>query len=455
MTMTLTPNEVDKSTAIQPLGHPPEYFSWGRYPRAQHESIYKAYWTDQVEALLARARPGSCLPYGMGRSYGDSCLNIGRNLIDCSHLHRMLNFDRQTGRLYCEAGISLADILAVTVHRGWFLPVTPGTKFATLGGAIANDVHGKNHHRAGTLGLHIARLYLCRSDSGVVECSPWENTDLFRATVGGLGLTGVILAAEIQLKELIGDEIEAEAVPFESFAGFQTLAEESDKEFEYTVAWIDCFSGEQQRGIFYRGNHAGGFREAPKKLWGPRIPFAAPDFLLHPYGVKMFNAAYYRWKSRRGKKERVTFDEFFYPLDAMRDWNLLYGERGFVQYQCVVPEEAYEVVQEILAKVAANGMGSFLAVLKRFGRIKSPGMMSFPRPGLTLALDFPMRGERTLSVLDELDEIVVKNGGAVYPAKDARMSARTFEASFPAMNEFQKYTDPALSSSFWRRVTGG
>lgn len=445
--------EVQRVAPMRPLERAPEYFSWGRYPRAQHDSIYKVYWTDQVEPILAAARPESCLPYGLGRSYGDSCLNSGGSLIDCSRLDRMLSFDRETGRLWCEAGVSLAEILRVAVPAGWFLPVTPGTKFVTLGGAIANDVHGKNHHRAGTFGLHLARLLVCRSDAGLVECSPWENTDLFCATVGGLGLTGVILAAEIQLKPIPGDEIAAEAIPFQSIAGFQALAEESDKAFEYTVAWIDTFSGQQPRGIFYRGNHTAGFHPARKKRSGPRVPFAAPDFLLNRYGLKLFNSTYYRWKSRRSATSNVRLDPFFYPLDAIRNWNLLYGSNGFLQYQCVIPEASSDALQDILARIGRDGMGSFLSVLKRFGSVRSPGMMSFPRPGLTLALDLPMRGERTLGLLEELDQVVVQAGGAVYPAKDARMSPETFAASFPAASEFHRFLDPALSSSFWRRVT--
>ena len=447
--------EVEMLAPIRPLERPPEHFSWGRYPRSQHESIYKVYWSDQVEPILASVRPASCLPYGLGRSYGDSCLNSGGSLIDCSRLDRMLSFDRETGRLWCEAGVSLADILRVAVPAGWFLPVTPGTKFVTLGGAIANDVHGKNHHRAGTLGLHVGRMHVCRSDAGVIECSPWDNTDLFCATVGGLGLTGVILAAEIQLKPIPGDEIAAEAIPFQSMAGFQALAEESDKDFEYTVAWVDLFAAEQLRGIFYRGNHTAGFHPAAKKRSGPKVPFAAPDFLLNRYSLKLFNAAYYAWKSRRSAKSNVTFDPFFYPLDSLRNWNLLYGSRGFVQYQFVIPETSNEALEEILARIHRSGMGSFLAVLKRFGPVRSPGMMSFPRAGLTLALDLPMRGERTLQLLDQLDVVVVQAGGAIYPAKDARMSPETFAASFPAAGEFRRFLDPALSSSFWRRVTRG
>jgi FAD/FMN-containing dehydrogenase len=447
-----SPKQTGRLTPIRPLARPPEYFSWGRYPRAHHDSIYKVYWTDQVEPILATARPESCLPYGLGRSYGDSCLNSGRNLIDCARLDRMLNFDRQTGCLSCEAGVSFADILRIAVPAGWFLPVTPGTKFITVGGAIANDVHGKNHHRAGTFGLHVTRLQVCRSDEGIIECSPSENADLLSATVGGLGLTGVILAAEIQLRSIPGDEIEINAVPFQSIASFLALAEESDKEFDYTVAWIDSFSGTQARGIFYRGNHANGFRGTRKRRLSLRVPLAAPDFLLNRYGSKLFNSAYSWWKSRSATS-RVGFDEFFYPLDVIRDWNLLYGTRGLLQYQCVIPETSCDAVQELLERVNRDGAGSFLAVLKRFGPLQSPGLMSFPRPGLTLALDLPMRGDRTLRLLESLDEIVVQTGGAVYPAKDARMSPETFAASFPAVSEFRRFLDPALSSTFWRRVT--
>jgi len=443
----------ERPVPIRPLKCPPEYFSWGRYPRTQHDSIYKVYWTDQVAGILAASRAGSCLPYGLGRSYGDSCLNAGRNLIDCSRLDRMLSFDPQVGRVCCEGGVSLAEILRVVVPKGWFLPVTPGTKHVTIGGAIANDVHGKNHHRQGSFGLHVARLHLCRSDQNLVECSPAENADLFRATVGGLGLTGVILTAEIQLQPILGDQIEAQAIPFHSLAGFQSLAEESDSDFEYTVAWIDCFSGTRPRGIFYRGNHVPGFHGVTKDRFGFRVPFAAPSFLLNRYSLMVFNSTYYGWKSRRTAKTRVEFDEFFYPLDAIRNWNLLYGEPGFVQYQCVIPEAALGALQEMLSRISKDGLGSFLAVLKRFGRVKSPGMLSFPRPGLTLALDLPMRGDLTLGLLDSLDDIVVQNGGAVYPAKDARMRPKTFEASFPGLSEFQRFVDPALSSSFWRRVT--
>jgi FAD/FMN-containing dehydrogenase len=450
-----TSRNANTTAAIPSLDPTPEIFSWGRYPRVEHRAVYKLYWADQVAGIIANSGAGSCLPYGLGRSYGDSCLNAGRTLIDCSRLDRILAFDRQTGRICCEAGVSLADILQVAVPAGWFLPVTPGTKFVTVGGAIANDVHGKNHHRAGTFGRHVQRLYMYRSDLGELDCTPNHNEDLFRATIGGLGLTGVILAAEIQLKPIAGDRIETDSIPFRSLAEFQALAEESDNAFEYTVAWVDCFSARHLRGIFIRGNHAPGFHNAWTNRSGPRVPFAVPDLLLNRHTLKLFNSAYFHLKSRRGKSARVPLDGFFYPLDAIRQWNLLYGSRGFLQYQCVIPETEIAALEGILAKIAGSGLGSFLAVLKRFGTIASPGMLSFPRPGLTLALDFPMAGEHTLQLLRDLDEIAIPSGGAVYPAKDARMDSRAFEASFPAWREFERYRDPVLSSTFWRRVTGG
>ena len=211
---------------------------------------------DQLPGILDRAAPESLLAYGLGRSYGDSCLNDGRDLVECSRLNRVLGFDAEQGHILCEAGVSLSDILEVAVPRGWFLPVTPGTRFVTVGGAIANDVHGKNHHRAGTLGRHVRRLELCRSDHGLLLCSPESNPDLFRATIGGLGLTGVITCAEIALKKISGPLIDLETIPFHSLPEFLSLSHDSDQTFEYTVAWVDCVSQKGTRGIFFRGNHS-------------------------------------------------------------------------------------------------------------------------------------------------------------------------------------------------------
>jgi FAD/FMN-containing dehydrogenase len=428
--------------------------SWGRYPRLTHRHLYKPAWRDQVPGILKAAEPGSLLPFGRGCSYGDSCLNGGRELIECGRLDRILSFDEDTGILRCEGGISLAEIIEVLLPKGWFLPVTPGTSLVTVGGAIANDVHGKNHHRAGTFGAHVLRLALHRSDNELLVCDAQANPDMLRATIGGLGLTGVIAWADIQLRSVDGPWIESESIPFNSLKAFLDLSHESNDRFEYTVAWIDCFAGKNARGIFFRGNHAAdGWRNfRPKR--GPRVPFALPDWVLNRWSVRVFNALYYRVHALRRGAAREPYDVFFYPLDSIRQWNLLYGKRGFLQYQCVIPEGRLDAFEELLERIARSGMGSFLGVLKQFGPAPPAGMLSFPRPGLTLALDFPMRGERTLRLLRSFDEVVQQSGGALYPAKDARMSAAMFDTSYPLWRSLLPYVDPKISSSFWRRVTG-
>jgi FAD/FMN-containing dehydrogenase len=429
------------------------FASWGRYPRATHSHVHQPAWNDEVEGVLDSAAPGSLLPHGLGRSYGDSCLNADRELIDCRRLNRILGFDESTGMLRSESGVSFADIIDVFLPKGWFLPVTPGTKFVTVGGAIANDVHGKNHHCAGTFGAHVHQIGLHRSNDGLVLCSPEENPRLFRATIGGLGLTGVVGWADIQLRRVAGPWIDAELIPFHSLPSFLELSRESDGRFEYTVAWLDCFAGKNPRGIFFRGNHSA---ETTKKFHpkrGPKLPIALPGWLLNRYSVKAFNEIYFRLHSARQGAARVGYDSFFYPLDSIRQWNLLYGRQGFLQYQCVIPETNLDAFEELLDRIARSGMGSFLGVLKQFGSAPAAGMLSFPRPGLTLALDFAMRGEKTLQLMRSLDDVVLRSGGALYPAKDARMSPALFEASFPQWRSFVPCIDPKMSSSFWRRVT--
>jgi FAD/FMN-containing dehydrogenase len=427
--------------------------SWGRYPQVQHHAIHKANWIDELPRFMDSATSGSLLPYGLGRSYGDSCLNDGRDLLDCSRLTRFQSFDAESGVLRCECGVSLAEVLEVAIPRGWFLPVTPGTRFVTVAGAIANDVHGKNHHRAGTFGHHVRKLAIYRSDFGLVTCSPEENPDLFRATIGGLGLTGIIVWAEIQLRRIWSSRIDAETIPYHSLAEFQKLSRESDETFEYTVAWIDCFSGANPRGIFFRGNHDKKPNLEVRNKSGPSVPFVLPGFLLNRYSIKAFNNIYYRVESFGKKGSLMPYDSFFYRLDGLGRWNLIYGRQGFLQYQCVLPESGSGGIEELLRLIADSRMGSFLGVLKRFGAAPPAGILSFPRAGLTLALDFAMRGEATLRLMEALDRVVLSCGGALYPAKDARMSPAMFEASFPHWRTFETYIDPKLSSSFWRRVT--
>jgi len=397
------------------------------------------------------------LAYGLGRSYGDSCLNDGGYLIDTSGLDHVLAFDSATGVICCSAGVSLATVLQVAVPRGWFLPVTPGTKFVTVAGAVANDVHGKNHHCAGTIGCHVAQLELLRSDGARFICSQRQNPEWFAATVGGLGLTGFITWVELQLKPVRSRTIQVDTLAFHSLDEFLALTRESDEAgYEYTVAWIDCLSGRNTRGIFYRGNHAetGGL-VAQAAGSGPRVPFAFPEFALNHLTVKAFNTLYYGVKSRAKNPELADYDPFFYPLDAVRDWNLIYGRRGLMQYQCVVPDAECAAFQDILRLISDSGEGSFLGVMKKFGPIASPGLMSFPRPGLTLALDFAFRGQRTLRLFSQLDAIVRSAHGALYPAKDGRMGREMFELSYPSLERFRPYVDPHFSSSFWRRMQSG
>ena len=435
--------------------------SWGRVSSPAQNIRFLDWIPDSLEF---HAGEKSLLPYGLGRSYGDSCLNDGGTLLDASRLCRFLSFDAEKGTLRCEAGVTLADILEVIVPKGWFLPVTPGTRYVTVGGAIANDIHGKNHHRAGTFGMHTVRFELLRSTGERFVCSPTENPEWYGATIGGLGLTGLITWAEIRLRPIRTAGIDVETIRFDGLSEFFSLSAESDRNFEYTVAWVDCFSkgGSLGRGLFMRGNHAGPEQDvAPPLIRYPRwsgpiaIPFNAPEFLLCPPLMKAFNNLYYMKQRRKRSRKIVPFGLFFYPLDVLGQWNRLYGKRGFFQYQCVLPSGGDGgAVRAILETVAASPPGVYLSVLKDFGDARSPGMFSFPRRGPTLALDLPNRGKDSLVLMERLDAIVREARGAVYPAKDARMSAESFDTYYPRWHDFTRYVDPNFSSSFWRRVTG-
>ncbi|MEO6324676.1 MAG: FAD-binding oxidoreductase [Thermoanaerobaculia bacterium] len=431
------------------------YESWGRYPRVEPARVVPLFWGNQP--LPARSAGESLLAFGQGRSYGDSCLNAGGTLLDTAALSRFIAFDEAAGLLRCESGTTFAEILDVIVPRGWFLPVSPGTRFVSVGGAIANDVHGKNHHVAGTFGAHVTRFELERSDGTRLVCSPDENAEMFRATIGGLGLTGLILWAEFRLTRMVSPLIAVEKIRFSTLDEFFEINAASDKEFAYTVAWIDSLArGESlARGIFIRGNHVTEPSTWSRKPLSVDVPIDLPSFLLNGGTMRLFNEAYYRL--HRGKTSYAVshYEPFFYPLDMVRHWNRIYGARGFLQYQCVVPfADGRGAIREILERIARSGLGSFLSVLKTFGDRPSPGLLSFPRPGVTLALDFAFQGTATLRLLDELDGVVRAAGGAVYPAKDARMSPESFDAFFPQWRALARAADPAFSSSFWRRVTG-
>lgn len=427
------------------------YLSWGKFPKVKQSPLL-LHWRCEIPDLKSGE---SYLPYGLGRSYGDSCLNSKGQILVTSALNKIISFDINTGIFEAEAGISLEEIIKVALPRGWFLPVSPGTKFVTLGGSIANDIHGKNHHVAGTFGCFVKSFKLLRSSGEILNCSENENQEFFKATIAGLGLTGLVISAVIQLKKVASPLIDQETVKFSSLDEFFEISSES-KDYEYTVAWLDCVSTGKDfgRGIFIRGDHSkeksDQYFRKPLPL---NVPFNFPSRSLNKYSIKAFNTLYYNKQFAKIKKSTVNFDPFFYPLDAVKNWNRIYGKNGFLQFQCVVPpEEKNKAMREILKQVVASGKASFLAVFKEFGDIKSPGLLSFPRPGATLCLDFPNTA-KTRELLLNLDKLVKGSGGASYPAKDALISKESFECYYPALEEFKKYKDSCFSSDYWRRVT--
>jgi FAD/FMN-containing dehydrogenase len=432
----------------------PEFESWGRYPKLAAD-ITPLYWT--TDFPLSQPPLTKMLPVGMGRSYGDSCLLENGTLVAARGLDRLLSFHPETGLLRCEAGVTLAEILDFAVPRGWFLPVTPGTKYVTIAGAIANDIHGKNHHVAGTIGSHVPRFELVRSTGERFECSPRDNPSWYKATIGGLGLTGLITWAELQLRPIVSRRIKYEGIKFVGIDEFVALSRAS-QHIEYTVSWIDCVSTGKNfcRGIFMQGDHS----EIPDQLSPspePRLslPFDLPSFMLNHYTVGAFNTAYYNRQFGKQKIALVDYEPFFYPLDSVMHWNRGYGKEGLLQFQCVLPwepEQQFGII-EIMKAITQSGLASFLAVIKVFGDIGSPGLMSFPAPGITLALDFPIRDEVSFDLCDRLAAITAEHGGRMYPAKDARMSAPHFQQFFPQWQDFARYIDPAFSSSFWQRVS--
>lgn len=426
--------------------------SWGRYPTARHHIVPMV----DVRHPLPNFE-GTALPYGNGRSYGDSCQNPDGTLLHARGLDRFIAFNPASGVLRCEAGVTLAEILEVVVPQGWFLAVTPGTRYVTVGGAMANDVHGKNHHRAGSFGHHVTRFELLRSDGERIECIPGDTRGLFEATVGGLGLTGAITWAELRLRRIPGPWMETESIRFDGLSDFFALSQESSASHEYTVAWIDCLArgASLGRGHFLRADHASclsGLRPAaPSTMLA--MPVTPPVSLVNKLTLRPFNSLYYHRQRERRRRTAVHYSPYFYPLDCIRAWNRMYGPRGFLQHQCVLPPaSARDAVAELLREIGRSGSGSFLAVLKEFGDLPSLGMLSFPRPGTTLALDFPNTGPKVFALLDRLDLIVDAAGGAVYPAKDARMSGAHFRKAFPEWERFQAHIDPRFSSGFWRRV---
>lgn len=436
--------------------HPSDQIaSWGRVVRRKH-LVARPSFTDEIGSLLATFSPDEPgLAVGLRRSYGDSNLNPDGRIIDMTALDRIMSLDLETGIVRAEAGASLSQLLQVLAPAGWFLPTTPGTRFVTLGGAVANDVHGKNHHAAGTFGASVRRIKLRRTDGTAHELEPGD--PLFHATVGGLGLTGLIEWVEFASVRIPSTEITGEDASFEHVSEYFELAAEKKDTFEHTMAWVDCSKGGSRlgRGIFSYANWSShgelkAHREEPRK----KMPIDAPGFALNGLTVRAFNSIRHDLKSMNTGPYRQHYEPFLYPLDAIADWNRLYGASGFYQYQCVLPPEtALDGTIELLQTIVMSGQGSPLAVLKDFGDRPSTGLLSFPRPGTTLAVDFRNRGEDTLKLMGDLDRIVAAAGGRLYPAKDGRIPAPLFQAMFPKFQEFRGYVDPGISSAFWRRVS--
>jgi FAD/FMN-containing dehydrogenase len=413
-------------------GRPERVAGWGRHPvRAARVARPERLAVPGAGHLLAR---------GLGRAYGDAAVPAAAEdlVLETTRADRILDFDPETGLLTCEAGLSLAEILRVLLPRGWCLPVTPGTKFVTVGGAVASDVHGKNHHRDGSFGRSVERLVLATADGRLVACAPATEGELFRGTVGGMGLTGLIVEATFRMRrvESAWMVVETAAVP-----GLGAMVEglrAASAEWPYTVGWIDCLArgGRLGRGVLISGRHASaeeaGGRPLPRRP-PLRVPVDAPGWLLSPSLLRGFNAAY-AWAQGRGRRRRLrSHDAFFYPLDAVLDWNRLYGARGFLQYQCVVPRAAgEEPIASLLDRLAREEAASFLAVVKDMGP-EGDGLLSFPMEGLTLSLDLPYRGPPTEALVHTLNAIVREAGGRVYLAKDAVTRAEDFARMEPRL----------------------
>jgi decaprenylphospho-beta-D-ribofuranose 2-oxidase len=421
-----------------------ELSGWGRYPK--HETDLVAAANPAALPEILRGRDG-IVARGNGRAYGDAAIGE-RATLATGRLDRMRSFDPETGRLVVEAGVLLSDILDAFVPRGWFPPVVPGTKFVTVGGMIAADVHGKNHHRDGGFGDHVEELTLVLADGAVVTCSRTERPDLFAATIGGMGLTGTIAQAAFRLKRIETGWLGQRTIVAPNLdAAMAALRETADA--TYSVAWIDCLARGPAlgRSLVYAAEHAtrdevaalkpgvDAFPSARQGRLG--VPIDFPGFALNRHSVTAFNELYFRRGAAKATEPfLVHWDPYFFPLDAIGSWNRIYGRRGFLQHQCVIPTAAArEVLGEMLERLSAHGNASFLAVLKCLGG--SSGTISFPLEGYTLALDLGVN-DAVFPLLDEIDRLVVAAGGRLYLAKDARQSPATFEAGYPGLERFRQ-----------------
>ncbi len=438
---------------------------WGRTAptRAQVHPVQVA---DDVQRLLADPPPRGLLPRGLGRSYGDASQNAGGDVLSMSGMRAVRDFDVRTGRITVEAGLSLDRLVDLVLPFGWFVPVTPGTAYVTVGGAIASDIHGKNHHLDGGFCMNVESFELLTPAGERLRCTPSDTPDAFWATAGGMGLTGVVLEATLRLVPVETSRIRVDVERASDLDDVMERMATGDDLYRYSVAWIDCLARGRRlgRSVLLRGDHAtleeltGSDREEPlQRRRPPRLPAPpwVPRGLLNRRSIAAFNEAYFRRAPKESRGEIEPLDTFFYPLDFVKGWNRLYGTDGFVQYQFVVPLEAQAAVRTCLERLSAAGCASFLAVLKRFG--PQEGLISFPAPGWTLALDIPAHLKGLTALLDGLDEIVAGAGGRIYFAKDARLRPELVEVMYPRLDEWrriQRRLDPegVMQSDLSRRL---
>ncbi len=413
--------------------------NWGNYPVVEsNEESFS--FPDQLHRLMDAQT--SFIPRGNGRCYGDA--SLAKRTISTLKYNKILSFDEAKGIFACQSGLTLDQILEVIVPKGWFLPVTPGTKFITVGGAVASDVHGKNHHIDGSFSNHILEMDVTLSSREILTCSPVMNPDLFEATCGGMGLTGIITRVSFQLKKMETSFIRQKQIKAANLEELIGLFE-THQYYTYSVAWIDCLKKGAHfgRSILLLGEHALLTDLSEKQKQDPlrlprkkqiNFPFNLPAWVLNAFTVKAFNYLFYTKNFKKEINRVISYEPFFYPLDAILHWNRGYGKKGFVQYQFVLPLEAKQGLVEILNRISDKGLGSFLAVLKVFGKQES--IISFPKEGYTLALDFPIR-PGLLAFLDELDLVVLRYGGRLYMSKDARMKPEVLETGYPDLGKFK------------------
>jgi decaprenylphospho-beta-D-ribofuranose 2-oxidase len=452
---------------------------WGRIAPTKAELAAPAS-DEEVAALLryAAQHPGgqhsggrfAAIPRGLGRSYNNAAQSAGGLVLSTGRLNKIISFDPAAGVVVAEAGVSLEQLMVAALPHGWFVPVSPGTRQVTVAGAIAADVHGKNHHAVGSFASHVTSFDILFPDAGQAEphtVTREADPELFWATAGGMGLTGFITRATIRLKRVETSLVSVETVKTGDIDETMAVLADHDKKYGYTVAWSDDLASGKNlgRSIVTSGDFAAladlddGQRRDPF-AFDPRARLTAPAVfppgLMNRYSIRLANAAWYLKAPRHRTRELQTISQFFHPLDGIRNWNRVYGPAGFRQYQYVVPFGAEAAVRRSYEMISAHPAPSFITVLKRFGQA-NPGLLSFPTPGWTLALDFPARTPGLGPLLDELDKLVVSSGGRVYLAKDSRVSAATLEAMYPRLPEFRKLRaelDPrgVLASDLSRRL---